>query len=406
MTTQADVVPPDRQMVRTLWPLLVAAALGLVPFTVFSTFLVPIAADAGSGIDLIGALRGLGGLAALAVGALAAPLLDRVSRTYVAAGALALLAVGCVLGLLSSTVTWVVFSLVIGAGTSLLAPALSVMAADEYASPAAAGRAATLVSSTTTLTAVLAAPLLAVPALWWGWQGDLVVAAVACIVVAALVVRRPTDPARAAAAVGYRDAFRMTMALPRVPALLLISLTRTTAFMGQLAYVAALFDERHGLSTTAFSLVWTLSGLSFFAGSWWTGRHLSRDGQPQVLLIAGSALAALGAAALFTTPWLTVALVAIAVVAIGHAMVAAAVVTVLVRRPGRVRGTTMSLNASAQSLGVFVGAAVVGLALGVGGWSAVAGTLTALMIVTLLVAVRVRPTATSSPTSTTSDGPA
>ncbi|AKU14778.1 MFS transporter [Luteipulveratus mongoliensis] len=394
----ADVVPPDRQMVRALWPLLVAAALGLVPFTVFSTFLVPIASDAGSDIDVVGALRGLGGLAALAVGALAAPVVDRLSRAHIAAGALALLAAGCLLSLASSTATWVVFSLLIGAGTSLLNPALSVMAADHYAGAAASGRAATLVSSTTTLTAVLAAPLLAVPALWWGWQGDFVVAAVACVVVAALVVRRPAPIVEPSAAVGYREAFRTVLSLPGVPGLLLISAARTTCFMGQLAYVAAYFDDRHGLSATTFSLVWTLSGLSFFLGSWWTGRHLSRSGDAGTLLRRGCALGAVGAATLFMSPSLIVALVAVSAVAAGHAMIAATVVTLVVRRAGRVRGTALSLNASGQSLGVFLGAALVALALRLGGWHAVGGTLAVIMAGALLMAMRLRDSSHEEPT--------
>lgn len=76
-TARPKVVTGDRTMVTHLWPLLVAAALGLVPFTVMSTFLVPIAQGAGASVEVVGGMRGLGGVAALAVGALAAPLVDR-----------------------------------------------------------------------------------------------------------------------------------------------------------------------------------------------------------------------------------------------------------------------------------------------------------------------------------------
>jgi predicted MFS family arabinose efflux permease len=46
---------------------------------------------------------------------------------------------------------------------------------------------------------------------------------------------------------------------------------------------------------------------------------------------------------------------------------AAAVVTLLVRRCGAVRGTALSLNASGMSLGLFLGAAVGGAGLAAGG---------------------------------------
>lgn len=390
MTTPSttEVVPPDRQMVRTLAPLLGAAALGLVPFTIFSTFLVPIARDSGAGVDLIGGLRGLGGLAALAVGALAAPLVDRFSRSRIAAGALVVLAIGCGLAVIGTPAAWVAFCLLIGAGTALLNPALSVLAADRYAGEAAAGRAAALVSSTTTLTAVLAAPLLAVPALWWGWRGDLVVAAVACAVVAGVVSRGAGDVAGGGEAPSYGRAFRAVADVPGAIPLLMVSIIRTTCFMGQLAYAAAYFDEQHGLTASMFTLVWTLSGLSFFIGSWWTGRRLSRGTGSQRLLVAGAALGAVGAVLLFTAAGLPVALVGVVVVALGHAVVAASVVTLLVRRSGAVRGTALSLNASGQSLGVFTGAALVGGVLHVGGWTAVGLTLAALMGVAALLGAR------------------
>ncbi|KNX38924.1 MFS transporter [Luteipulveratus halotolerans] len=379
--TRQDVVPPDHRMVRSLAPLLGAAALGLVPFTVFSTFLVRIADDSGSGVDLIGSLRGLGGLAALAVGALAAPLVDRLSRPRVAAGALVVLAAGCALAVTGSTATWVLFCLLIGAGTALLNPALTALAADPYDGEAAAGRAATLVSSTTTLTAVLAAPVLAAPALWWGWQGDLVAAAVACTVVAAVIARRPGDAAGASESPSYGRAFRTVAAVPGAVPLIAISTIRTTCFMGQLAYAAAYFDERHRLTASTFTLVWTLSGVSFFVAGWWAGRRLSRSGNARPLLVAGAAIGGAGALVLFTAGGLILALAGVVAVAAGHAAVAASVVTLLVRRSGTVRGTALSLNASGQSLGVFAGAALVGGALHVGGWTTVGFALAGLMAV-------------------------
>ena len=79
-------VPGDLRMAKRLWPFLLASTVSLIPFTVFGMYLVPIADAAGGSVAEIGGLRGLGGLAALAVGVLLAPLMDRAPRELVAAG--------------------------------------------------------------------------------------------------------------------------------------------------------------------------------------------------------------------------------------------------------------------------------------------------------------------------------
>ncbi|MEO6087189.1 MAG: MFS transporter, partial [Umezawaea sp.] len=117
VTAVADV-PGDLRMARALGPVLFAAAVGLLPFTVFSTFLVPIAEQAGSGVAAMGSLRGLGGLAALAVGAGMAPLLDRLPRQHVAAAGLALLGLSSALGATGYFTAMVAFAVLVGVGTS------------------------------------------------------------------------------------------------------------------------------------------------------------------------------------------------------------------------------------------------------------------------------------------------
>lgn len=177
-------------MVRTTWPLLLAAALGLVPFTIFSNFLVDIAADAHGHSSTIGSFRGLGGIAAVIVGVLCAPLIDAIPRQRLINLALATLGLGCALSVVSHTSTWIAFCLIIGAGTAVLNPAISAQASDTFHNDAEAGRAATLVSSTMTLTAMLAAPILAGPALIWGWQGNMIVVAITCLLTVAIISRR------------------------------------------------------------------------------------------------------------------------------------------------------------------------------------------------------------------------
>ncbi|WP_125186470.1 MFS transporter [Corynebacterium bovis] len=137
----AAAPPGDAAMTRVIWPALAAAALGLVPFTVFSTFLVGIADDAGADATVLGGLRGLGGVAALATGVACAPLIDRLPRRTVAAGALVVLALACAAGVLGQTWSWVVFCLLVGGGTATLTPAVTAAASDAFPDDATAGRA-------------------------------------------------------------------------------------------------------------------------------------------------------------------------------------------------------------------------------------------------------------------------
>lgn len=373
-TTTAPTVLPDRVLVRDLWPVLSAAALGLVPFTVFGTYLVAIAAAGPWDVSVVGSLRGLGGIAALVVGVALAPALDRVPRAYAAAAGLLVLAVAALLGTAPALIAIAGFCLLIGAATSILNPALSALAADRYADPATAGRAATLVTATTSMTAMLAAPVVAVPAMFWGWRAPLVGVAAAAVLCALGLCRwseRGDFGDRAVSRTGYARSLGAVLSrrTTRIP--LLVSLLRTTAFMGWLAYVAAFYDERFGLSPGTFTLVWTLSGGAFFLGNLISGRILARLNRPHQIggvALGGCVLGVAAQVLLVGATALPVALTGSVLLAAGHAAVAAAVTTLLVRGTDSLRGTALGLNGAAQSLGVFAGAALVGLALAVGGW--------------------------------------
>ncbi|PSK98445.1 putative MFS family arabinose efflux permease [Murinocardiopsis flavida] len=392
----ADAVPGDLAMIRALWPVLLASAAGLLPFTVFGTFLVPIAEGADETVAAVGGLRGLGGLAALAVGVALAPLIDRLPKEWTAAAGLLLLGLSSALGATGSFLALTAFCLLVGAATSMLNPALTAAAADRFGSGGAAGRAATLVTATQSLTAMLAAPVIALPALVWGWQGTLSAVAAASLLLGALFLVRRRSAARAAERprIGYLATFRALLAIPGAVPLLLIAFLRTAAFMGYLAYLAAFYDARFGLTPEVFALVWTLSGGSFFVGNYLSGR-LANAAPPRIgteaLLTLGLVLAAASTLGFAFTTSLPLALALTALQAVGHAVVAACVVSLLVRRSGELRGSALAVNAAGMSLGVFAGAALGGAGLAAAGLTG-AGTALGCCVLAALVASRwVRP---------------
>ncbi|MEU2387483.1 MFS transporter [Streptomyces sp. NPDC012461] len=402
-----EPLPGDLAMARALWPVLLASAVGLLPFTVFSTYLVPIADRAGSGVAAVGGLRGLGGLAALLAGTALAPLLDRVRRDRAAAGALVALGLSSALGASGDLVLLAAFCLLVGASTAVLNPALTAAAADRFGDGRAAGRAATLVTATQSMTAMLAAPAVALPALLWGWQGDLLAVTAACLLLAAVLSARGRREAAGHPAggapgrqPGYLASFRSLAAVPGAVPLLLVSLLRTAVFMGYLAYLAAYYDERFRLAPAHFALVWTLSGAAYFVSNLLTGR-ITNSAAPRVgterLLILGLFAALVSVVGFYFTDRLPLALAVTALHAASHAVVAACAVSLLVRRCGPRRGTALSLNAAGQSLGVFAGAALGGAGLGLAGNPGIAAVFGALVVAALGAALLVPRTPAREP---------
>ncbi|MEU1024863.1 MFS transporter, partial [Streptomyces sp. NPDC005904] len=383
-----EAVPGDLRMARALWPVLLASAVGLLPFTVFSTYLVPIADGAGSGVAAMGGLRGLGGLAALLVGTALAPLIDRVRKEWAAAGALTALGLSAALGAGGDFVLLAVFCLLIGASTAVLNPALTAAAADRFGTGKAAGRAATLVTAVQSMTAMLAAPVIALPALYWGWQGDLLGVSAVSLLLAVVFVARgkrtPPSDTPDAQRLGYLASFKALAAVRGVLPLLLIGFLRTAVFMGYLSYLAAFYEQRFDLDAGLFAFVWTLSGAAFFVSNLLTGR-LTNSAAPRLtterLLPLGLVAALVGVVGFYFTHWLPLALALTALHAASHAVVAACVVSLIVRRCGTsLRGSALSLNAAGQSLGVFVGAALGGAGLAVAGYPGTAAAMTRLRI--------------------------
>lgn len=171
--------------------------------------------------------------------------------------------------------------------------------------------------------------------------------------------------------------------------------------MGYLAHLAPFYDERFSLGPETFAIVWTLSGTSFFLGNLFAGRLLSAE-RPRTSSERLMALALLVAMAalvgVFFTRSLFLALPLTALVGAGHAVVAACVTTLLVRRCGSLRGPALSVNAAGRSFGAFLGAGLGGVGLTLGGYPGTAAVLGGL---TLLALVLARVAARSAPASTT-----
>lgn len=395
-----EKLPGERKIIAEIWPALLASALGLLPFTVLSTFLVPIADWAGAGYAEVGSLRGLAGVGAVLAGVALAPLIGRIAPVKIAAAALGLMAIAAVLGTFSGLAALAAFCLATGVANALLYPALSTAAADRFGTTPAAGRAATLVMTAQTLASTVGAPLLVLPALWWGWQGNLIAIAVASIALIPALLRygrgsgaRDPEAGKPAARLGYVAAFRTLTGIPGARALLLVSFGRAGALMGHLAFLAPLYADKFQLTASWFAFVWAVSGGAFFLGHLLAGRMLNAEDSEArtravMAICLGTALLALFG--VYLAPVLPLALVGTAVLSASHAVVSAAVMILLVRRCTQVRGTALSLNAAGMSLGLFLGAAAAGAALAAVGYLAAAAVLGGFTLLALVAALTLR----------------
>lgn len=391
----------DRTLVRQLWPLILTSFLTQLPTSGTTIFSVPMAADSGTSVAVVGSLRGLGGLAALATGILAAPLIDRLPRAVSVSAGLVLLALSALLAALAQVWALATFFCLLGAATAVILPAVQSAGVDGRRG-AAGTRAATLLVSIPSTAPALAAVVLALPAVVWGWQGDYRVMALACLGLAGLTFRRlDRQPPRDVRRTGYLAAFGVVGRLPGATWLLLGSTIRATQFFVGITYVGALFVERHQLPLTQAAFLVSLNGLSFFCNSIWAGRQASRPSggriTPGGLIVVGLLISTVSGPLSYLAPTVWLATIMLIAVSAGHAICVAGIMGLLVRRYAQMRGAVMGLNVAGINLGTFVGASLGGLGIvlaGYEGLAAILGLMGAAAAVPLLLALREAPRTT------------
>lgn len=391
--------PGDLAIARSMWLLLLAQFLTTLPASATGIFLPAMATDLGRSVALLGALRSLGGVAALACGILVAPLIDRAPRAWTIVGGLLLLVIAVLLAAQASLASFVLYFLLFGAAGAIYQPALQSASADGR-DAATGARAAALLTGCGALAPMLAGPLLAATAGQVGWRGDfLIIATLLFPIVAMAALRLDRRPPTGVNRPGYRAAFRLVATAPGALPLLLGSTLRATLQWSWITYFAAFLVTRFGATSGAVAFTWGMGGTCFFLanltvvrliagarpGSWRTPERLL-----PAILLGLVAIVPFG----LLVPSQPVAMVVAALTAGTHGAAITATISLLVGRYGPLRGAILGLNAAGFNLGTFVGAALGGLALGLGGYHGLAFGLAALAAVTAATtAVALRPAA-------------
>jgi predicted MFS family arabinose efflux permease len=378
-------------MLTTIWPLVLIALVGNLPNPSINIFVGSLAHEYGVAPSTIGGMRSLGGGAALLVGFFTAPLLDRFPRAATVLLGLVFVVFAATLPLTGNFIALMLAFMSLGAALAIVMPAAQAACGDFFSGPEA-GQAASLVNASQTTANVVAGPILTSIALVGGWHGAyLSVAVIAVIAMVLVVTRLSWHRPRHVARTGYREAYRLVARAPGAVPILLSSTVRACTIQAWLAFLAATLTERFDAGVEIVATFWFVGAGSAVVATILTGRMLKRGTagpprwwtSPEPVLIASMALMIVFAPPIYLASDLLSALVACIVFCLDVGVGIAALIAVLMARYAHLRGAVMGLNATGQNVGIVVGTSISSAALGIGGYPALAATLSAISALAL-----------------------
>ncbi len=211
------------------------------------------------------------------------------------------------------------------------------------------------------------------------WRLALAVPFGASAIAAAVLTRAPSSAPRASKPGGLLAAIRR----PRIGSWALGELFAFSAWGGTLVYAGALFVEAYGASLTGAGIVLGLGAAGYMPGNMLAGRFANAHASA-LLIVLG--LAAAAAVAVFASVrvglWPCAALFAFLCFLAGGRTLAGSAFG-LTAAPD-LKLAVMGLRAAATHLGYLLGAALGGVALALGGYSALGWTLAALFVAAVM----------------------
>ena len=389
--TVAEEAVAQPNVLLTIWPLLLIAMIGNLPNPAINIFVGPLSSAYGVAPSTIGSMRGIGGGAALLVGFLIAPLLDRFPRALTVVIGLGFVALAGALPLTGEFVALMLAFTALGAALAIVMPAAQAACGDFFSGPEA-GKAASLVQASQVLANMVAGPLLALPALVIGWQGAYTsVVFAACLAMALVAPRLSWQPPRHVARAGYRQAFALIAKAPGAVPMLLSSTVRACTIQAWLAFLAATLTERFGAGVDVVAVFWfvgaggvalanivasrTFKGAGTEGRRWWAA--------PEPVLLVSLVAMIVTAPLIYLAPTLALAMAACIAFCLNVGVGIAAIISVLMARYAEMRGAVMGLNAAGQNVGIMIGTGLAGVGLSLGGYPALAALLAAISAVAL-----------------------
>jgi predicted MFS family arabinose efflux permease len=314
------------------------------------------------------------------------PFSDSFGRRLVALTGLGLMGV-CILAAAFAPNFIVLMALLVGTGLGgAMIPPNSMAAISDVVAPEQRGRAIGVAQGTMQAAAVVGVPVVAVLAAIADWRlpflvcGGLLLATFACS-----WLWYPKSPAGAPRSFSYLSRFKELGSISVFRIGMLANFSQRIAFYAVIGYLAAFLIESYDMSVGETALPLAVVGIGAVVGSLWGGviaSHKKRLG-----FVAGSTLAG-GAAALVVfavdpSVWATVAIAfgAVCVLSIGWPVF----ITFATDVAGPSRATAIGMMGASNRMGGFIGSAIGGAFLAMGGFEAVGIFCLGAVLVSVLV---------------------
>ncbi|MEE3014083.1 MAG: MFS transporter [Chloroflexota bacterium] len=370
MSTQTTILLASNQA-RSFTVIAAALFLNNTVALMLGPLLVDIAHDFDTSVAVTGQLAAATFFSWAIFAPLVGPFSDSFGRRLVALTGLGLMG-ACILAAAFATDFIVLIVLLMGTGLGgAMIPPNSMAAVSEAVSEEKKGRAIGVVQGTMQSAAVIGVPVVAVLASIAGWRLPfLVCGGLLMVTLACSWLWYPKGPATGPRTFSYLSRFRELGSISAFRIGMLATFSQRIAFYAVTGYIAAYLIGTYGMSVGETALPLAVVGAGAVVGSLWGGMIASD--RNRLGFAAGSALAGgTAAVVLFAVDpaiWATVAIAfgAVLVLSIGWPVF----ITFATDVAGSSRATGIGMMGASNRMGGFVGSAVGGVFLAIGGFPA------------------------------------
>ena len=371
MTTETTSIPAQGQA-RAFSVIAAALFLNNTVALMLGPLLVDIADDFDTSVAVAGQLAAATFFSWAIFAPLIGPFSDSFGRRLVALTGLALMGI-CILGAAFAPNLIVLTALLMGTGLGgAMIPPNSMAAISDVVPPEQKGRAIGAAQGIMQSAVVIGIPVVAILASVANWRLPFLV--VGGLLLATFVCSwfwYPKGSAAGPRSFSYLSRFKELGSISVFRIGMLANFSQRIAFYAVLGYLAAYLIDTYGLSVGETALPLAVVGAGAVAGSLWGGMIASH--RKRLNFVAGTALAG-GAGALIMfaidpSIWATVAIAfgAVCVLSIGWPVF----ITFATDVAGQSRATAIGMMGASNRMGGFVGSAMGGAFLAIGGFSAV-----------------------------------
>lgn len=358
---------------RVLAALCVASFLAVINFIATSPFYPKMSEDLGTTVSRLGQVITVMVLISAVFGLVVGPLSDRYGyRRPLVIGLLAIAVNLIGAGLTPSFYPLLLLSIIGGLADALVFGMPMAIAGARFSGKAQA-KAISWSWGSMSIAGIVAVPLLTLIGGSAGWRTALIISGFAAVAgawyVAFAIPADQRHPQTSASRGRLMDLYLPLVRRPEFVRIFGVTFLRAACWIGLLTYLGSFLQDELDLSVTQAGLIYIFGGCGFAVGSFVAGRKIPWISQRAAIALACVVAGlAVGAMLIVAELWSTIPL--LFVIAFATAVSGVIIPTLLAVESPAGAGTTMVLNGSLLNLGTAAGAAVGGILIAVGGYTA------------------------------------